>query len=159
MKKDDDGTENLPGMYVWVHTEISEMQDLSLREIGAFMLLKLNMWRNKGVIADNNKVIARYLGLNSAKEAEKIKEKLALKLEFFEGNLTVPGLQKHFAESLKKHKANVANGSKGGKKSALNKRVRKIQEESIGNNIVRSGEKKLGDVLEASFKALELEPE
>ncbi len=145
----------LPAMYIFVNNMLMDMQDLSIREAGAYSLLLFHMWRNGGAIPDNNKTIARYLGNISQKEVKKIREKLAFKLEFCEGSITIPGLQKQYNDAVAKHQHKSKAGYIGGKASANNKNNQRYNETNNYTEPRQRGESKLGDVLEASFKQIQ----
>ncbi len=120
-----DKSTKLPAMYIFVNDEISDMQDFTLEEVGAFYLLKLHAWRNKGVIADNDDVIVRYLNCKSKRTWKKLREKLAQKLIFLEGSITMGHMMHSYNITLEKHKANIRNGSVGGKANAKNRKKEK----------------------------------
>jgi uncharacterized protein YdaU (DUF1376 family) len=146
---------NLPAMFVFVNNLISEMQDLELREAAAYVLLMLHMWRHGGVIEDNNKVIGRYLGIKSQKEVKKIKEKLAFKLIFFEGNITIQGLQKQHKDAVNKHKSKSKAGSIGGKISSTNRKNKQHNNNNSSTEIRQQGDVLLGNMLKTVLEQLE----
>lgn len=114
-----------PAMPVFPDAYLADTTHLTTEEHGAYLLLLMAMWRRNGVVPNDDKDLARIVGLDISRW-RKTKRRL-LSLLTVEGEyLTQKRLLKEWQYVQEKRNKNAANGSKGGRpKSNINNRLAK----------------------------------
>lgn len=110
-----------PLMPMFWDAYLADTTHLTTEEHGAYLLLLGAMWRRNGWVPDDDKDVARILGLTPAKW-RKIKERLRGFLTFDQGHITQKNLLKIWENTQEKIAKNRENGARGGRpKSTKNK--------------------------------------
>lgn len=114
-----------PLMPMFWDAYLADTTHLTTEEHGAYLLLLGAMWRRNGWVPDDDRDIARILGLTPSKW-RKVKERLREFLIFDDGQITQKNLQKIWKKTQEKIAQNRENGSLGGRpKSGKNKNLAK----------------------------------
>lgn len=96
-----------PAMPLWTDAYISDTLHLSAAEHGAYLLLLMAMWRNGGVLPNDDKTLARISRL-SARQWVKSKPTL-MRFMVFDGKwISQPKLQKTLSDVRKKSTSQAA---------------------------------------------------
>lgn len=103
-----------PSMPMYWDAYLADTTHLTTEEHGAYMLLLGAMWRRNGRIPDDDKDIARILGMTVAKW-KRTKERLSAFLTFSRGEITQQNLLKIWENTQEKIAKNKHNGSLGGR--------------------------------------------
>jgi uncharacterized protein YdaU (DUF1376 family) len=107
-----------PSMPMFWDAYIADTTHLTTEEHGAYLLLLAAMWRRNGAVPDDDKDIARIVGLTKAKWV-KVKARLEKFLVIENGEITQKNLQKIWKNTQEKIQKNRENGSKGGRPKSL----------------------------------------
>jgi uncharacterized protein YdaU (DUF1376 family) len=97
---------------------LADTTHLTTEEHGAYLLLLAAMWRRDGHVPDNDRDLARIVGLTPAKWA-KVKARILPFLIVQDGTLTQKNLLKIWQETQGKIAKNRENGAKGGRPKSL----------------------------------------
>ncbi len=103
-----------PAMPMYWDAYIADTTHLTIDEHGAYMLLLGAMWRRDGSIPNDDKDIARILGVTVAKW-KKIKARLNGFLTIDDDKISQEKLQKVWKKTQEKIAKNSENGAKGGR--------------------------------------------
>jgi uncharacterized protein YdaU (DUF1376 family) len=103
-----------PAMPMMIDAYIGDTTHLTTEEHGAYLLLLFAMWRRDGSVPDNNKDIARIVGLTVAKWL-KVRARLSDKLICNGHTITQKNLQKIWKNTQEKIEKNKQNGALGGR--------------------------------------------
>jgi uncharacterized protein YdaU (DUF1376 family) len=106
-----------PAMPMYWDAYIADTTHLSTEEHGAYLLLLAAMWRRDGSVPDNDKDIARIVGLTVAKW-RRVRERLSENLVFDGHTITQKNLQKIWKNTQEKIEKNKQNGALGGRPKA-----------------------------------------
>lgn len=105
---------DLPHMPLFVDAYLADTTHLSTEEHGAYCLLLFAMWRRNGSVPNDDKDLARIVGLSTRKWS-KTKERLRPLLVFEGDAITQKKLQKTFKKQREIVEKNRANGALGGR--------------------------------------------
>jgi len=103
-----------PAMPMYWDAYIADTTHLTIEEHGAYMMLLGAMWRRDGSIPNDDKDIARILGVTVSKW-KKIKRRLSDFLTIEADKISQEKLQKVWEKTQEKIAKNSVNGSKGGR--------------------------------------------
>jgi len=103
-----------PSMPMFWDAYIADTTHLTTEEHGAYLLLLGAMWRRNGSVPDDDRDIARILGLTKAKWL-RIRQRLAAFLTCEDGNISQKNLQKIWKKTQEIIEKNRANGALGGR--------------------------------------------
>lgn len=84
-----------PAMPIFIDAYLSDTTHLSTEEHGAYLLLLMAMWRRNGSVPDDNRDVARMVGLGLARW-KKIKERLRPLLTFEQSQISQKRLKKEW---------------------------------------------------------------
>lgn len=84
-----------PAMPIFIDAYLSDTTHLSTEEHGAYLLLLMAMWRRNGSVPDDDRDVARMVGLGLARW-KKIKERLRPLLTFEQSQITQKRLKKEW---------------------------------------------------------------
>jgi uncharacterized protein YdaU (DUF1376 family) len=114
-----------PAMPVFPDAYLADTTHLSTEEHGAYFLLLMAMWRRNGTVPDDDRDIARIVGLD-IKAWRKMRKRLMPFLTVDGDFLTQKRLKKEWDYVSEKRKKNADNGSRGGRpKANINNRLDK----------------------------------
>lgn len=112
-------------MPVFPDAYLADTTHLSTEEHGAYFLLLMAMWRRGGTVPNDDKDLARIVGLDSPKW-RKMKRRLSSFLIIENGFISQKRLQKEWQYVNDKRAKNSENGARGGRpKSNINNRLDK----------------------------------
>lgn len=112
-----------PAMPVFPDAYLADTTHLTTEEHGAYLLLLMAMWRRNGVVPNDDKDLARIVGLDISRW-RKTKRRLLSLLTVDSECLTQKRLLKEWQYVQEKRNKNAANGSRGGRpKSNINSRL------------------------------------
>jgi uncharacterized protein YdaU (DUF1376 family) len=103
-----------PAMPMYWDAYIADTTHLTIDEHGAYLILLGAMWRRDGSIPNDDKDIARILGVTVAKW-KKIKARLSEFLTIDDDKISQEKLRKVWEKTQEKIAKNSANGAKGGR--------------------------------------------
>jgi uncharacterized protein YdaU (DUF1376 family) len=103
-----------PSMPMFWDAYIGDTTHLTIEEHGAYLLLLGAMWRRNGWVPDDDRDIARILGITAAKW-RKIKHRIGPFLTFRNGQISQKNLLKIWKNTQEKIEKNRKNGAKGGR--------------------------------------------
>jgi uncharacterized protein YdaU (DUF1376 family) len=103
-----------PSMPMYWDAYLADTTHLTTEEHGAYLLLLGAMWRRNGWVPDDDRDVARILGLTRAKWA-RVKLRLASLLTFADGQITQQNLLKIWENTQEKIEKNRENGAMGGR--------------------------------------------
>jgi len=107
-----------PSMPMYWDAYIADTTHLTTLEHGAYMLLLGAMWRRNGWVPDDEKDLARILGLTVGKW-KRVRERLSPFLMFENGEISQKNLLKIWKNTQEKIAKNKENGAKGGRAAAI----------------------------------------
>lgn len=114
-----------PAMPVFPDAYLADTTHLSTEEHGAYLLLLMAMWRRSGSVPNDDRDLARIVGLDLPKW-RKTKRRLMPLLTREGDTLTQKRLRKEWEYVQEKRNKNAANGRAGGRpKSNINNRLGK----------------------------------
>lgn len=114
-----------PSMPVFIDAYLADTTHLSTEEHGAYLLLLMAMWRRNGSVPNDDKDIARIVGLSIRKWLA-VKARLLPLLDVDGTVLTQKRLRKEWVYVQEKREKNAQNGTRGGRpKSNINNRLDK----------------------------------
>lgn len=108
-----------PLMPMYWDAYLADTTHLTTEEHGAYLLLLAAMWRRNGWVPDDDRDIARIVGLTPAKW-RKVKVRLGPFLTFDEGHITQKNLLKIWKNTQEKIAKNRENGALGGRPKSSN---------------------------------------
>lgn len=112
-----------PAMPLFLDAYLADTTHLSTEEHGAYLLLLMAMWRRDGSVPNDDRDVARIVGMELAKW-RKTKKRLLPFLTIDGGMVSQKRLSKEWEYVRKKREKNSANGSKGGRpKANINNRL------------------------------------
>ena len=103
-----------PSMPMFWDAYLADTTHLATEEHGAYLLLLAAMWRRNGWVPDDDRDVARILGLTVAKW-KRTKERLRSFLIFENGQISQKNLLKIWKNTQEKIEKNRKNGAKGGR--------------------------------------------
>lgn len=103
-----------PSMPLFPDAYLADTTHLSTEEHGAYFLLLMAMWRRGGAVPNDDKDLARIVGLSNAKWL-KIKSRLMSFLIIENNEISQKRLKKEWIYVQEKRQKNAKNGSKGGR--------------------------------------------
>lgn len=106
-----------PFMPFMIDAYITATTHLTTEEHGAYILLLFAMWRRDGSVPDDDKDIARIVGLPVAKW-RRVRERLSDKLICDGSTITQKNLQEIWKKTQEKIEKNKQNGARGGRPKA-----------------------------------------
>lgn len=106
-----------PSMPMFWDAYLADTTHLTTEEHGAYLLLLGAMWRRNGWVPDDDRDVARILGLTRAKWV-RTKQRLSSLLTFTDGQITQKNLLKIWQITQEKIAKNRENGAKGGRPSS-----------------------------------------
>lgn len=106
-----------PSMPLFPDAYLADTTHLSTEEHGAYFLLLMAMWRRGGTVPNDDKDLARIVGLTPAKWL-KIKTRLMSFLIIENNEISQKRLKKEWEYVHEKRQKNAKNGSKGGRPKA-----------------------------------------
>lgn len=114
-----------PAMPVFPDAYLADTTHLTTEEHGAYFLLLMAMWRRNGAVPNDDKDIARIVGLE-IKAWRKMRKRLMPFLQVDGEELTQKRLKKEWDYVSEKRNKNAANGARGGRpKANINNRLDK----------------------------------
>lgn len=114
-----------PSMPMFWDAYLADTTHLTTEEHGAYLLLLAAMWRRNGSVPDDDRDIARIVGLTKGKWL-KVKARLAEFLTVENGEISQKKLQKTWEKTQEIASKNRSNGAKGGRpKTNKNNRLTK----------------------------------
>lgn len=112
-------------MPVFPDAYLADTTHLTTEEHGAYLLLLMAMWRRSGAVPNDDRDLARMVGLELAKW-RKVKRRLMPFLTVEGQLLTQKRLKKEWEYVQQKREKNATNGARGGRpKSNINNRLDK----------------------------------
>lgn len=103
-----------PAMPLFPDSYLADTTHLSTEEHGAYLLLLMAMWRRNGTVPNDDKDLARIVGLTQRKWLQ-IKVRLMPFLSIENGTLSQKRLQKEWEYVQEKRNKNAQNGALGGR--------------------------------------------
>lgn len=120
-------------MPVFPDAYLADTTHLTTEEHGAYFLLLMAMWRRNGAVPNDDKDIARIVGLD-IKAWRKMRKRLMPFLMIEGEELTQKRLKKEWEYVSEKRNKNAANGARGGRpKANINNRLDKANGYENGN--------------------------
>ena len=114
-----------PAMPIFPDAYLADTTHLTTLEHGVYFLLLMAMWRRGGFVPNDDKDLARIVGLELS-AWRKMKKRLAQFLTIEGDTITQKRLQKEWQYVTEKRNKNAANGTRGGRpKSNINNRLEK----------------------------------
>lgn len=116
---------DFPCLPFWTDAYLGDTTHLTTQDHGAYLLLLMAMWRRNGQVPDDDKDLARIVGLDLP-TWRKTKRRLRSLLIFEDGSITQKRLRKEWQYVREKREKNSANGRRGGRpRGNLNNRLDK----------------------------------
>lgn len=106
-------------MPLYTDAYLADTTHLTIEEHGAYLKLLIVMWRNGGWLPDDDGIVARYLGVTSARW-KKLKSVVGTFFSYDNDRFTQKKLQEIFADKTKLSEENRENGKRGGKAKSQN---------------------------------------
>mgnify|MGYP003440052528 FL=1 len=114
-----------PAMPIFPDAYLADTTHLTTLEHGVYFLLLMAMWRRGGFVPNDDKDLARIVGLELS-AWRKMKKRLTQFLTIEGDTITQKRLQKEWQYVTEKRNKNAANGTRGGRpKSNINNRLEK----------------------------------
>lgn len=103
-----------PAMPIFIDAYLADTTHLSVEEHGAYLLLLMAMWRRNGSVPNDDKDLARIVGLSLTKW-RKIKVRILPFLAVDGDEISQKRLKKEWDFVQEKRRKNAENGGKGGR--------------------------------------------
>lgn len=103
-----------PNMPLFLDAYLADTTHLSTEEHGAYLLLLMSMWRRGGAVPNDDKDLARIVGLSPSKWRA-VKTRLLPFLVVSEGEISQKRLKKEWEYVQEKREKNAQNGARGGR--------------------------------------------
>lgn len=103
-----------PAMPIFPDAYLADTTHLTTEEHGVYLLLLMAMWRRNGTVPNDDKDLARIVGLSLSKWL-KAKARLSSFLMIENGEITQKRLKKEWNYCQERREKNAQNGAKGGR--------------------------------------------